>query len=237
MDLFLTQFMHCSSLDDDSDQQPMAVVAMAPLANVDQNALEARAKAVATGQAVAAQAVTAKRVEAATTKRLVAEAAAPEVNGQAAVVPARSAKALGAVKAAAAHMGTATAAGAGKAAAAGKGKMVNAGAGKAAAVARGSVAVESLPLPATDLDVEAMMAGIVADGGFADCLTNVAAASAKQPASIQPNAKANGPKPAAAASLPSTANDAAKRALDAARGQQQQVPGKRLRITPALFDK
>ena len=43
--------MHCSSLDDDSDQQPMAVAAMAPLENVDLDALKARAKAVATGQA------------------------------------------------------------------------------------------------------------------------------------------------------------------------------------------
>ena len=134
-------------------------------------------------------------------------------------------------------MGVAAAAEARKAAAASKGKMFNAGVGKAAAVARGNLAIESLPLPATDLDVEAMMAGIDADGGFADCPTDVAATSAKQPASSQPNAKANGPKPAAAASLPSTANDAAKRALDAARGQQQQVPGKLLRITPALFDK
>ena len=215
----------------------MAVAAMAPLANVDLNALEARAKAVAIGQAAAAQAVTAKRVEAATTKRLVAEAAAPRVKGLAPVVPAPRAKALGAVKAAAAHTGTAVAAGVGKEAAAGTGKMVSPRAGKAAAIARGNLAVKPLPLPATDLDVEAMMAGIVADGGFADCPTDVAAASAKQPASIQPNAKTNGSKPAAAASLPSTANDAAKRVLDAARGQQHQIPRKRLRVSPALFDK
>ena len=151
--------------------------------------------------------------------------------GLAAVVPVPGAKASGAMKAAAAHTGTAAAAGAGK--------LANPRAGKAAAIARGELAVQPLPLLATDLDVKTMMSGIVADGDFADCPTDVAAASAKQPASIQPNAKANGPKPAAAASLPSTANvaAAAKRVLDAARGQQQQIPGKRLRVSPALFDK